>query len=212
MGQYADAIEDCSKAIKLFKGDSHTYAIRGLSNYALGQFSSALTDFENAISLWDIYQYYFYRGVVKTSLKQYEDAIKDFKLAVKKFDKESSSSLVVTLKDIEDEKYETLKEYVRIQNSKKQKTNPNKEVIYTYQGVSYKKDKNSTRKIIPNSQRENYLSKQSSSLAEVVGKGCGGCFYTVAFIIFFLIVLIGMGPIAILFIPAAFIFFLLTGL
>ena len=83
LGQYAEAIEDYSKAIELDPDLAEAYNNLGLANFALGQNAESIEEFNKAIDLKpDVATGFNNRGFVKSSLGQYAEAIKDYNKAI----------------------------------------------------------------------------------------------------------------------------------
>ncbi len=84
LGDYAGAITDYTKAIRLKPDAAEAYYNRGNVKGHLGQYSAAIADFDTAIKLKpNTAEAYYNRGVVKGRLGQYGAAIADYGIAIK---------------------------------------------------------------------------------------------------------------------------------
>lgn len=84
IGLYKEALADCEKSVELNVGcaDVIIFKTRGLANYKLGNFESALTDFSQALELKDDLETYYYRGLANYGLKYFKKSYADFKKAL----------------------------------------------------------------------------------------------------------------------------------
>ena len=89
--QYAHAIDDYSKAIRIFPNDINSYYYRGLANASQEQYKAAIADYDEAIrrspSSLDIYRS---RGWAKYKLEQYKEAIDDYNEVIRVYNDRKS--------------------------------------------------------------------------------------------------------------------------
>ncbi|MDR1285171.1 MAG: tetratricopeptide repeat protein [Campylobacteraceae bacterium] len=78
-GEYAKAIEDCTRALQLNPYDADTYCNRGYSYYILGDYEKAIEDYEQTIELNEnnICAYHS-RGIAYHKMNKYDKAIEDY--------------------------------------------------------------------------------------------------------------------------------------
>ncbi len=92
IGEYASAISDYYKVLRIQPDDVETYNNMGLAKFNLRKHFDAIADFNIAIELKPDYaRAYENRGVVKTELGQYRAAISDFNTAIR-LDRELTSA------------------------------------------------------------------------------------------------------------------------
>ena len=80
MGQYQQAIDDCTKALSfnLDYVDVEAYSTRGAAYYGIGNYSQAIDDCTKSIQLNPEYMYSYYnRGISYYKTKNYSKAIED---------------------------------------------------------------------------------------------------------------------------------------
>ena len=84
LGDYADAIEDYTIAIRLKPDYADAYLNRGATKAILGQNLAAIVDYDKAIHFKPDYaDAYSLRGNVKFQLGDYADAIEDYTIAIR---------------------------------------------------------------------------------------------------------------------------------
>lgn len=75
---YNSAIDDFTKVLAIDSKNSESYHNRGLANFRLQNYSSALKDMNEAIELNPLPQSYDIRGRINLELKEYQNALNDF--------------------------------------------------------------------------------------------------------------------------------------
>ena len=82
--KYAEALEQCNKALKLYPNDVELYYWRATIEFSLGKYEQSIKDYDKALSLnpnsADIY---VMRGIVKSEIADSEGAMADFNQAIK---------------------------------------------------------------------------------------------------------------------------------
>jgi tetratricopeptide (TPR) repeat protein len=82
-GDYDNAINDFTKAIKLNSNDAAVYYNRGTAYYSKGEFDNAIKDFNKAIELNPNYvEAYNNRGIAYGKKGEFDTAIKDYTKAI----------------------------------------------------------------------------------------------------------------------------------
>ena len=84
LGNYSQAIDDCSRAIKIQPGYVEAYTVRGIAYSVLGNYKQAIKDYSEAIRLKaDSDINYYDRGTLYAKDGQYQLAIEDFNQALR---------------------------------------------------------------------------------------------------------------------------------
>ena len=82
-GDYKEALDDYTKAIRLKPDYVKAYINRGIAKFTLGQHAAAIQDFDMAIQLEsNDASIYYNRGVMKQNLGQHAAAIQDFDMVI----------------------------------------------------------------------------------------------------------------------------------
>ncbi len=88
LGDYLQAIEDFTKAIKLNPDDADAYFYRGNAFYELGDKSEAIADYTQAIKINDSdADVYISRGNIRDELGDTQGAVADFQIAADLYQK-----------------------------------------------------------------------------------------------------------------------------
>ena len=83
-GEYQEAIDDYTSAIKINPDDADAYVNRGAAYHNLGKHQEAIDDFNTAIKINPNYaKAYYNRGMVCKKLGRYQEAIADYTTAIK---------------------------------------------------------------------------------------------------------------------------------
>ena len=84
LGNYRQAIDDCSRAIEINPGYALAYTNRGIAYSNLGNYKQAIEDYGRAIEIKPGYaDSYNNRGIAFKSLGSYKQAIEDFNRSIK---------------------------------------------------------------------------------------------------------------------------------
>jgi len=82
-GQYAAAIDACTRAIALSPFTASHYFYRGMAQYKLGKQEEAIADFDRALALDSrLASAYLYRGLCRVARSEYEPALQDYTAAL----------------------------------------------------------------------------------------------------------------------------------
>lgn len=83
IGEYHNAVADCTLAINFVPNNTEAYLNRGLAEYRLGNYQTAVLDNNQAIKLKpDDFRAYYNRGIANAALKNHQQAIADYNLAL----------------------------------------------------------------------------------------------------------------------------------
>ena len=83
-GQYEEAIEEYSKAIKINRAHSTAYSKRGFAHYRMSNYDKSIADYDKVVSLApDSARAYLYRGAVHGINGDYDKASTDHQTALK---------------------------------------------------------------------------------------------------------------------------------
>jgi len=84
--KYDEALAFAKKAIDLFPGEAHFYALRGDARLASSKFEMAVTNYDSAIRRRsDYFYYYLQRGLAKDELGSTDSAVSDLNRSIELF-------------------------------------------------------------------------------------------------------------------------------
>ena len=138
-GKYQEAIDCCTKAIKINPNNAEVYYYRGLAKVFLERYPEAIGDFTKAIDIEsDNATVYCYRGLAKILLERYPEAIEDF---TKTIDIEPDNATVYYYRGLAKillERYpEAIKDFTKAIDIKSDYVN-----AYRWRGRAYKESSN----------------------------------------------------------------------
>lgn len=82
LGNYSDAISDCSEAIETASPSPEAYLNRGLAHHYMQHYDDAVADYDRLLSLnRQDFRGYYNRGLSHMAMEGYDSAIDDFKIS-----------------------------------------------------------------------------------------------------------------------------------